>query len=57
MRCVLPNELAPPKQQGRHNVLPDDAEAHIIAWIARQAGKSQPITRIDNLHYCIQSFG
>jgi hypothetical protein len=56
MRRALTNELEPSKQRGRHNALLDDAEAQIITWITRQAGKSQPVTRTDILHCYVKSF-
>jgi hypothetical protein len=34
-RRALTNELEAPKQRGRHNALPDDAEAQVIRWITR----------------------
>jgi hypothetical protein len=56
VRRVLTNELEP-KQRGRHNALPDDPEAKIMAWIIHQAGKSQSVTRTDILHGCAKNFG
>jgi hypothetical protein len=57
MKNAQRNGLQPPKQRGRHNVMPDDSEAHILAWIQHQAEKSQASTRTDIFYYCSGKFG
>jgi hypothetical protein len=51
---ALKSVLDAPKLRSRHNSLPRDDEAQIFAWIQHQAEKSQPVTRTDILHYCIE---
>jgi hypothetical protein len=57
VRRALANKLEPPKRPGRDNALLDDAEVQIIAWIIRQAEKSQPVVVTGILLFSVESFG
>jgi hypothetical protein len=57
VKKTLRNALKPPKPRGRHNAVPDNSEANILAWIQHQAENSQPATRTDIRHYSTGKLG
>jgi hypothetical protein len=57
VKRALDNGFSPPKLRSCHNSVPDRDEEDVIASIQHQAEKSQPTTRIDIRHYCVNKFG